>query len=356
MSGSDANAGDGRNIDPVSGLLIGEASDQKVQGDRSKPEGSTPHEVWGQMPSSNGGTGDPTYYDRPVLKRPVWKWYVPAYFYAGGVAGASMTLGALAQLAGRRDLAVRCRWLAAGGGAVGTALLIADLGRPERFLNMLRVFRPTSPMSVGSFVLAGAAPLAAGSAILSNAPQPLRALGDAAALGAGVLGSPLAGYTAVLVSNTAVPVWQQSRRSLPPLFVASAMSSAASLLELLRQDERDARTVHRFGVAGKVAELASALALEREAAAVEVVAKPLKQGRSGVLWKASKLLTAASLALSLLPGERSRTRTIAAAVLGTACGLAVRFAVMEAGKASAADPRATFQMQREGHGAAELAV
>jgi formate-dependent nitrite reductase membrane component NrfD len=355
MTGSDANAGDGRNIDPASGLLIGEAADQRVPADRSNAAGTVPHEVWGHVPSANGDADDPTYYDRPVLKQPVWKWYIPAYFYAGGVAGASMTLGAVTQLAGRRDLAVRCRWLAAAGCAAGTVLLVADLGRPERFLNMLRVFRPTSPMSVGSFILAGAAPLAAGSAVLSYSPQPLRAIGDAAALGAGALGPALAGYTAVLVSNTAVPVWQQTRRSLPPLFVASAVSSAASLLELLHLNERDAEAVHRFGIAGKLAELLAAFALDREAALVEVVAKPLKQGRAGAMWKASKLLTAISLALSLLL-RRSRTKTVASALLGTAAGIAVRFAVMEAGKASAADPRATFQMQRAGHGAAELAV
>jgi len=205
------------------------------------------------------------------------------------------------------------------------------------------------------FVQAGAAPLAAGSAVLSYSPQPLRAIGDAAALGAGALGPALAGYTAVLVSNTAVPVWQQTRRSLPPLFVASAVSSAASLLELLHLNERDAEAVHRFGIAGMLAELLAAFALDREAALVEVVAKPLKQGRAGAMWKASKLLTAISLALSLLL-RRSRTKTVASALLGTAAGIAVRFAVMEAGKAWAADPRATFQMQRAGHGAAELAV
>src|SRR5918912_3378961 len=95
-----------------------------------------------------------TYYDRPVLKEPVWIWAVPAYFYVGGVAGAAATLGAVTALSRDDDLEVlarRCRALAAGGTVAGSALLVYDLGRPERFLNMLRVFRPSSPLNVGSW-------------------------------------------------------------------------------------------------------------------------------------------------------------------------------------------------------------
>src|SRR5205823_11154878 len=144
-----------------------------------------------------------TYFDRPVLKEPVWIWAVPAYFSVGGVAGAAAVLGAAAQLLGHdelRGLVRRCRVIAAAGTALGTAFLIEDLGRPGRFLNMLRVFRPTSPLSVGSWVLAPAAVLSAGSAVL---PGPI---GDAAGLGSGALGGPLATYTSILLTNTAVPV------------------------------------------------------------------------------------------------------------------------------------------------------
>src|SRR5207249_919553 len=201
---------------------------------------------------------------------------VPAYFYVGGAAGAAGVLAAAAQTLGPDDqihgLVKRCRWIGAVGTAAGTGLLIHDLGRPGRFLNMLRVFRPTSPLNIGSWILAVAGPLAAGSAILSEAGGPLGAVGDAAALGAGAVGLPLAGYTAVLLSNTAVPVWSQSRRSLPALFVSSAISSAASLLELMTLSPHEARIVHRFGVAGKVGELAAINAVENEAGRVERVA------------------------------------------------------------------------------------
>src|SRR5690349_2808579 len=152
---------------------------------------------------------DPTYYDKPTIKPPAWIWAVPAYFYVGGVAGAAMVLAFAGQLLGGRKLRrfeEHCRWIGAIGGGVGTALLFHDLGRKERFLFMLRVFRPTSPMSVGSWVLAAATPLSAGSALLTFAHGALwRWTGQAAGIAAGVLGLPLAPYTAVLISNTAVP-------------------------------------------------------------------------------------------------------------------------------------------------------
>jgi formate-dependent nitrite reductase membrane component NrfD len=351
---------DGRNIDPELGILEGEASRQAVPDERGRGEGAVPFAVWPEVPSRHE-PGDTTYYDRPVLKEPVWIWAVPAYFHAGGVAGAAAVLGAAAQLADDgdtphlRDLVVRCRWVAAAGGALGTGFLIHDLGRPERFLNMLRVFRPTSPMSVGSWVLAGAGPLAAGSAILARRRGLPRRLGDLAGALAGLLGLPLTGYTAVLLSNTAVPLWQETRRSLPAAFTASAMSSAASLLDLLDLDERSERIVHRFGVAGKVADLAAMRAVESEADRTERVARPLHQGLGGALWRASKALTGASLLFSLLPTRRRRraART-AAGILGTAGAIALRFAVFHAGKASARDPRATFQHQRSGHGGFEV--
>lgn len=346
--------GDGRNIDPEVGVLEGEASDQAVPGDRAASQGAAPFAVWDGVPGRGTAEGA-TYYDRPVLKEPVWIWAVPAYFFVGGAAGAAAVLGAAVQVTDDedlRDLVVRCRRIAAAGDAIGTGLLIYDLGRPARFLNMLRVFRPTSPMSVGSWVLAASAPLSTVSLTLARAGGPLRVLGDLAGLGAGVAGMPLAGYTAVLLSNTAVPIWQATRRSLPVLFTASGMTTAASILELMDLDEREERVVRRYGLLGKLAEMGAMLAVERDARAVERVGRPLKEGPSGALWKAARGLTAASLVLSLLPG-RARSRRTVTGLLGAAGGLALRFAVFHAGRASTRDPRATFRQQRQGHGAAE---
>jgi formate-dependent nitrite reductase membrane component NrfD len=307
-------------------------------------------DVWRETPTQSFEGDDPTYYDRPLLKEPVWIWAVPTYFYAGGTAGAAMVLGAVAQVAGGgelRGLVRSCRWIAAVGGALGSALLVYDLGRPERFLNMLRVFRPTSPMSVGSWVLAGAASAAGVSALLAGREGFLGGVGDTAGAAAGVLGLPLAGYTAVLLANTAVPVWKEARQSLPPLFIASSVSALASLFGLLpfAQGEREEKIVHRFGTLGKVADLAAMAAVERDADRVETVGRPLREGLSGALWKTARALTGASLALSLLPG-RSRVKSAAQGALGTAGALALRFAVLHAGRASARDPRAAFHQQR----------
>ncbi|HEX7183495.1 MAG TPA: NrfD/PsrC family molybdoenzyme membrane anchor subunit [Thermoanaerobaculia bacterium] len=348
---------DGRHIDPSLGTLSGEAS---LQGpldpslpsfplSRRRERGPGGEGPWRDLPSRSFEGDEPTYYDRPVLKEPVWIWAVPVYLYVGGTAGAATVLGAAAQaIDGERlrGLVRTCRWVAAVGGAAGSALLTYDLGRPERFLNMLRVFRPTSPMSVGSWVLAAAASCAMGSALLTDRRGSLGKTGDVAGYSAAVLGMPLAGYTAVLLANTAVPVWKATRRSLPPLFIASSVSGLASLLGLAPLGPREEKIVHRFGTIGKVADLAAMAMVERDAGRVERVGRPLHEGLSGVLWKAARGLTAASLAASLLPG-RSRVKRTAMALLGTAGALALRFAVFQAGKASARDPRATFRQQRE---------
>ena len=311
------------------------------------PGGSTAHEVGdGGGEAGSDGARD-TYYDRPVLKEPVWIWTVPAYFAVGGAAGAASVLGAVAQLVGGEDLrglVARCRFVGAAGGAVGTALLIADLGRPARFLNMLRVVRLSSPMSVGSWVLAAAAPAMAGGALLRGRGR-LDRVADGLGLVAGILGVPLAGYTGVLVATTAVPVWQAGRRSLPPLFVASAASSAASVLSVSGIDGRAEAVVHRFGVVAKTADLVAMVGAEREiASAGERVARPLRTGSGGGLWRTARLLTGLSLVLSLL--RRSRVVRVLSAICGVGGGLALRFAVFHAGRASARDPRATFEPQR----------
>jgi len=351
--GNDRDGGsDGRNIAPELGLLTGEGSHQRI----GTPDEAFPSRtsVWRDLPSHSFEGDQPTYYDRPVLKEAVWIWSIPVYFYVGGTAGAAAVLAAAAQGLGDgelRGLVKTCRWVAAVGGAASTALLIHDLGRPERFLNMLRVFRPTSAMSVGSWVLAGAASATMGSAMLAERRGALGRLGDLAGYAAALLGMPLSGYTAVLLGTTAVPVWQATRRSLPHLFIGTSCSGLASLFGLLPVDlaPREEKIVERFGVVGKVVDLAAMAVVELEAGRVEAVGRPLKEGLSGALWNAAKILTGSSLVLSLAPG-RGRAKRFAHGVLGTAGALAVRFAVFHAGKASARDPRATFRQQRERRG------
>ena len=144
-----------------------------------------------------------------VLKEPVWEFSIPAYFYVGGLTGVSGTLGAAAQLLApnsMRSLVTRSRWVATIGGAVSAGLLVYDLGRPSRFLNMLRVFRVTSPMSMGSWILSVFSTAAAGAALLPFGPNLFRPVAYPLGLIAGLFGLGLSGYTGVLIAQTAVPV------------------------------------------------------------------------------------------------------------------------------------------------------
>ena len=293
------------------------------------------------IPADPDTTALATYYDRPILKQPVWIWSVPAYFYVGGLAGAALVLGAVAQLTGDpelRPLVRTCRSIGAAGHVIGSALLIHDLGRPSRFFHMLRVFNLKSPLSIGSWILA-AGGIASG--LAATAPERKRIgrmIGNIGGLAAGTLGIPLAGYTGVLLSTTAVPVWYKSQRYLPVLFVSSAVASCASLFEMLELSPRETRIAHRFGAIGKAAELVFMTAVESDLSGDSVTAQPLRSGISGALWTASKVLTVASLAVSLMPGQSRRTRV--AGVLGTMAGIGLRFAVFYAGFSSARDPRA----------------
>lgn len=345
---------DGRNIDSRLGILSGEASQQRV---KDIEEANPSREVLRTRPSQSGVDAEsPSYYGQPVVKEPVWVWTIPTYFYVGGVAGAASVLGAAADAVGGEGLSSlgrKCRWVGTVGDVVSSGLLIYDLGRPERFLHMLRVFRPTSPMSVGSWVLAGSGAMNTASLLFAGRRGWLGRAGEGAAIAAGLLGLPLAGYTAVLIANTAVPVWQATRKTLPLLFMSSAVASAASLLELLPHKREEERVLHLFGTVGKVGELLAGVAVQHEASRMEVLERPLKHGPTGRMWKAAKLCTATSLVLGVWPGRR-RWMKVAGALFGSAGALLTRFAVFRAGKASASDPQATFQPQRQGMGAAEV--
>jgi formate-dependent nitrite reductase membrane component NrfD len=336
---------DGRDIDLSLGVLSGEGSQQRVKEGDERLERIEP-KPWDRMPTTS--LNDPTYYDRPLLKEPVWKIDIPLYYFLGGAAGAALALGAAAQLVGDEGLqkfGQKCHIIGIIGSTVGGGLLIHDLGRPERFLNMMRVFRPTSPMNVGAWILSGAAPLAITAGLFSNRRGFFGRIGSAAGYGAGLFGLGLAGYTGVLISNTAIPLYQQVRRIMPVLFLSSATASAASILDILFEDPRASRITLLFGTAGKLAELASGFALERKAETVEQVARPLKTGVSGALWRTSTVLTVASVVIAVIPGQ-SRARRKWSGVLGALGSLALRMAVHYAGAASARDPRATFHQQR----------
>ena len=317
----------------------------------------TPH-VFTEQPSQQRGltTGDATYYDRPVIKKSPWAWDIPAYYYVGGATGVSVAFGAAATLLNRDGMPTLVRysrWIGPVGGILSAFFLIHDLGRPERFHHMLRVFRPTSPMSVGTYILSIFSSFAGLSWLTLFAPKSLQIVGDLSAVLAGVFGLGLAGYTGVLVSNTVVPVWQRPHRIMPVLFLASASASAASIFDLLVCNEAEERAVGTFAIVGKAAELSAVFALERTVATVPEAVQPLQDGFSGLLWNAAKVLSGASLLLSLI-AKPSRGVRITTGILGTAGALCVRFGIHYAGQRSAQNPRATFHQQRQGQGAFEV--
>ncbi len=286
---------------------------------------------------------EPTsYYGRPILKAPVWKQPdVPLYLYLGGVAGMSAVLAEGAALTGLPGLRRAARVGAAGGAALGTVALVHDLGRPERFLNMLRVLKPTSPLSVGSWILAPFGGLAAG-ALASDLTGRLPRLGRLAGLGAAVLGPPLATYTAALITNTAVPAWHEAHREMPFIFAGSAATAAAGVA-LIGTPPDQAGPARTLAVLGAGIELAGAdLLLKR----LGMVAEPYREGRPGAFMKTARALTIAGVGASVL-GRRSRTVSALAGVTFSAASMLTRFGIFQAGLASAKDPKYVVVPQRE---------
>ena len=291
-----------------------------------------------------------SYYGRPVIKEPVWQAQdVAGYLFFGGLAGASSVLAAAAQLSGHRELARAAKVSALGAISLSAAALIHDLGRPARFTNMLRVFKPSSPMSVGSWLLAGYGPVA-GAAAVSEVAGILPAAGTAATLGAGLLGPAIATYTAALICDTAVPAWHEGYREMPYLFAGSA-SGAAGGLGLLAVRPADASPARKLAVVGAVTELVAKQLLIRRLAATpglessHGLAEPYEEGRAGAVLRAAEILTVAGLAGAVL-GRRRRAVSALAGVSLLAASALTRYGVFEAGLASARDPKYTIVPQR----------
>ncbi|MEU3416005.1 NrfD/PsrC family molybdoenzyme membrane anchor subunit [Streptomyces sp. NPDC006658] len=283
-----------------------------------------------------------SYYGMPVLAEPPWKPLdIAGYLYLGGLAGASSLLAAGARLTGRPGLAAPAHTAAAAAVSLSLAALVHDLGRPARFLNMLRVCKPTSPMSVGSWLLAAYAPLALTAAAADVAGR-YRLPGRAATAASAVLGPAVATYTAVLLSDTAVPSWHEGYRELPFVFAGSA-AGAASGLALAAAPAAEAGPARRFAVLGAVLELGAFHTMKRR---MGLAAKPFGQGRAGLLVRASELLTAGGAVLAACSARDRRLAAAAGASL-LAGSAALRFGVFHAGVASAADPAYTVLPQRE---------
>lgn len=282
-----------------------------------------------------------SYYGQSVIKRPIWhEPHMPTYLYLGGLSGAAGAMSAAARLAGHDRLDLAARVAALTGATAGTVFLVAELGRPMRFLNMLRVFKPSSPMSVGSWTLAahsGLTGVAVGSAVTGLLPP----VGDAAAVASGLSGVAMATYTAVLLADTAVPSWHEARRELPFLFAGSGLASAGAAL-MLTTPRAQAAPARAAAAVGAVAEVVAGGLMERR---LDLLGEPYRTGRAGRLMRASRMLTLGGGLLATVAG-RSRALTALSGLAITAGALCTRFGVLQAGRVSAEDPKYTVLPQR----------
>lgn len=296
-----------------------------------------------------------SYYGKPVVKAPPWEWPIGGYLFLGGLAGGSALLATGAQVTGNKELRRSTRLTAFSAASVGSAFLILDLGRPERLLNMFRVFKVTSPMSIGSWILGSFASAAALPAAVEAdelvggvLPAKVRGLLDKAAgpagAVAGVIGGPLAGYTAVLLANTSNPTWNDAKKHLPYVFVSSA-SAAASGAAMVLTPVESAAPARALGMTAAASDLVATRIMEDN---MEPEPKrPLHEGIPGKLMKASEaLITAGGVGAAVAALTKSRAVSVVsglALMAGSAC---TRFGVLNAGLEAVKDPSTTIGPQK----------
>jgi hypothetical protein len=292
-----------------------------------------------------------SYYGRPIVKTPVWRERdIAGYLFTGGIAAGSAVIGAGADLTGRPALrrAGRLSSLAALG--VSGLALVHDLGVPSRFHHMLRVAKPTSPMSVGTWILTafGLPTGIAGAAELPGLVPPflrgvLGATSRPAGLASALVAPGLATYTAVLLADTSVPSWHEAWPELPFVFAGSALSGSAGLALALAPAAENA-PVRRLALLGSALELAASQRLEHR---MGLLAEPYKEGKAGRKIRLAKKLTVAGAMTAVTVGRRSRVAAAAAGVALLASSALTRFAIFEAGVASTEDPKYVVVPQRE---------
>ena len=296
--------------------------------------------------ATRAGTQMRSYYGRPVLKEPVWEQEIPWYLFTGGLGGASSVLSLVARAYGNKLLAQRSIQIASAADAVSPLLLISDLGRPERFLNMLRVFKVTSPMSVGSWILAYSSTASSISAFLNTIGR-LKRVAELARIASAASGAPLAVYTGTLFADTAIPIWHEARHELPFLFGASAVASAGAASTIVAPP-REAGPARRMAIGGAVVENVVMKAMEKR---LGMLGEPYQQGEAGRYGRLAKACSLGGAGLIALAGRRNRVAAVAGGALLLAGEAALRWSVFKAGFQSARDPKYTVIPQRARVGA-----
>jgi hypothetical protein len=308
--------------------------------------------VPGASQTADGGAEIRSYHGQPVIKDPIWTWEIPCYFFTGGLAGASAGLAWLSGLRGNEVLSRRAWAAAMGGIGISPIFLISDLGRPARFLNMLRMFKVTSPMSVGSWILSlsGATTTVAAVHAWTGWLPRLAAVSRPVAA---VSGLPLSTYTAALIANTAVPVWHEARDTLPAVFASGAALSAGAVAVAVTPPQH-ARPARRLALAAAACEVASKELMEKR---LGDLGEPYRQGSALGFGRIGPALIACGAALLAARGGRSQAAAAVAGGLMSAGALSARWSVYRAGFGSASDPKYVVGQQRrrvqrgEGHGA-----
>jgi hypothetical protein len=291
------------------------------------------------------------YYGIPLLKEPSWAWEIPLYFFVGGASGAAAVIGAIADITGADPgLVKHARWIAAAGSVISPALLVSDLGRPERFLNMLRVFKPQSAMSMGMWTLMGFSGGAAASAFAEfvkgryGPSFPVKVIANAGNLASLAFGLPFSNYTGVLIGVTAIPVWNQHAEELPAHFGASGIGTAVGLLELSGHER--SRALQMLGLGAAVFECWEGLRIESKKTESP---DPLKNGLSGALIRTGGVLSGpvplALRLLSMFSGKQRAGQLRCMAAMSTIGGsLITRIAWITAGHVSARNWREPLEI------------
>jgi len=283
-----------------------------------------------------------SYYGRPILKRPVWsRRDIAGYLFTGGLAAGSALIAAGADVTGRPRLRRFGRLTALAATAVSGAALVDDLGVPSRFHHMLRVAKPTSPMSVGSWLLSAfAAPM--GMAALAElpgvVPRPVRGVVERSARPAGLTAAAVAPgvatYTAVLLADTAVPSWHEAYPELPFVFAGSALAASAGAA-LMGVPTAETGPARRLAVAGAALELAASQRMEQR---LGLVGEPYREGPAAQQLKAAKAMTAIG-AVGVALGGLNRAVAVASGALLVAGSILTRVGIFDAGVASTEDPK-----------------
>lgn len=308
--------------------------------DRGRVEGRGMVAEGGPQPGEEVG-----YHGQPIVKAPVWTWEVPLYFFIGGMSGMAAVIAFVAWSEHALALSHDALWLAFAGALFSPILLTLDLGRPWRFLKMLRVVKGKSPMSVGVWTLVTFGSWTGVAVLLmlgyyrfgwfSWDPRTVEFLVYVALLFAAFSGALLATYTGVLLGATAIPAWNQHRRFLPLHFGIAGLGSAAAALELLAVARHPEVALGRLGTLAAGAEtlLLLWLLLDRHGAAD----RALHRG-----WGGWTLVAAGIASGPLALGFRLDGWPLWAAVSFLLGALASRYGWLFAGRASARDPQASL--------------